>query len=226
MSSWKRMLGKFERFNYMLGEVIGVDFEIPTLQGGSYQWRIKQTQDGTKKFISARIKIYGSERGDRRFIHFDLDAARDIRDGLAQMIETLEGEPPTKSSWDYQEFSRDGLASFGAGLPHLLFAVFRRERLQWCAGGERGHYRLDYNLCRATRDRGSGSLGGNNQSDLRCLNSSGAFDLGLFGEPAAVAFWARWPRCDHHPSRTLARQTKRRCPHLKCVIADWPVQRR
>jgi hypothetical protein len=89
MSWWKRNLGKFKRFNYMLGEVIGVDFEIPSLHGGSFQWRIKQTQDGANKFISARIKV-----------HFDLDAARNIRDGLAQMIKTLEGEAPSKSSWD------------------------------------------------------------------------------------------------------------------------------
>jgi hypothetical protein len=98
MSWWKRILGKFERFNYMLGEVTGVDFEIPSLHGGSFQWRIKQTQDGAKKFISARIKVYGSERVGHQFIHFDLDAARNIRDGLAQMIKTLEGEVPSKSS--------------------------------------------------------------------------------------------------------------------------------
>jgi hypothetical protein len=84
----------------MLGKVIGVDFEIPTLHGGSFRWRIKQTRDGAKKFISARIKIYGSERVGHRFIHFDLDAARNIRDGLAQMVETLEGEVPTKTSQD------------------------------------------------------------------------------------------------------------------------------
>ena len=100
MSWWKRILWKFERFNYMLGEVIGVDFEIPTLHGGSFQWRIKQTQDGAKKFISARIKVYGSERVQHGFIHFDLDAARNIRDGLAQMIKTLEGEASSKSSRD------------------------------------------------------------------------------------------------------------------------------
>jgi hypothetical protein len=100
MSWWKHNLGKFKRFNYMLGEVIGVDFEIPNLHGGSFQWRTKQTQDGTKKFISARIKVYGSERVQHRFIHFDLDAARNIRDGLAHMIKTLEGEASSKSSWD------------------------------------------------------------------------------------------------------------------------------
>ena len=100
MSWWKRNLGKFKRFNYVLGQVAGVDFEIPSLHGGSFQWRIKQTQVGAKKFISARIKIYGSERLQHSFIHFDLDAARNIRDGLAQMIKTLEGEAPSKSSRD------------------------------------------------------------------------------------------------------------------------------
>jgi hypothetical protein len=100
MSWWKRILGKFKRFNYMLGDVIGVDFEIPSLYGGSFQWRIKQTEDGTKKFISARIKIYGSERVGHRFIHFDIGSARNIRDGLAQMIKTLEGGAPSRSAWD------------------------------------------------------------------------------------------------------------------------------
>jgi hypothetical protein len=88
------------RQHFADGEVRGVDFEIPSLHGGSFQWRIKQTQDGAKKFIWARIKVYGSDRVGHRFVHFDLDAARNIRDGLARMIETLEGEAPSKSSWD------------------------------------------------------------------------------------------------------------------------------
>jgi len=103
MSWWKRILGKFERFNYMLGEVVGVDFEICSVHGGSLQWRIKQTQDGAKKFMSARIKpsyYYGSEAAPNCFVNFDLDAARDIRDGLAQVIRTLEREVPSKSPWD------------------------------------------------------------------------------------------------------------------------------
>ena len=102
MAWLKQILAKFEQLNYILGEIVEVCREIRGFNGGSIQWRTKQTQRDHIKFISARIRpsyYYGFTSNLNCFLNLDLDEARKLRDDLARMIKTVEAEAPLESPY-------------------------------------------------------------------------------------------------------------------------------
>jgi hypothetical protein len=56
-----------------------------------HQWRVKWTNDRSKKYISLYFKPCFYHRPPRTgYVEFDLDAAKQSRDCLREMIENLE----------------------------------------------------------------------------------------------------------------------------------------
>jgi hypothetical protein len=95
--TWKKIFGKTGRYNYIFGAILVTDLKIPGFvpgfRKGSIQWRLKQTQDGSIKFVSGRIKpthYYGFTFDLNCFLDLQLNDARKVRDGLARMIKAAE----------------------------------------------------------------------------------------------------------------------------------------
>ncbi len=98
---WRWPLRKFPWLNYTSGMVEKKEPTIRSPYGsGSVQWRIKQTRDGAKRFVSARLEPSYCSPGFTPDCYVDLDlaTARLVLDGLNEIIEELENEPHREST--------------------------------------------------------------------------------------------------------------------------------
>ena len=93
-STWRRFLQRYRWSNYAFGSVLKTGSQIWSHRGGgTIQWRIKQTQDGVKKFVSARITpsfYYGPKGSPHYFLSLDLVSARQSLNSLDEIIQELE----------------------------------------------------------------------------------------------------------------------------------------
>jgi len=84
------------RSNYMFGSVLKSGPEIRSGWATSaIRWRIKQTRDGTKKFVSVQIKpshYYGLKGRAHYFLSLNLASARQSLNNLEEIIQELERE--------------------------------------------------------------------------------------------------------------------------------------
>lgn len=94
LTVFKNVLAKSKSLNVLLGDVVFFTLSEKGASSNSFlEWRVKQSLDGKKLFVSAKFipdGTEGPEGSSRSYINFPIDAAVRLRDHLNDCIDVAQ----------------------------------------------------------------------------------------------------------------------------------------